>query len=254
MKVYNELSKQYDSLFLSNLQRFIDGIKNTDYFLKDYVTFYPSFGVIKDKPVEFINDVIIAKQFSNKYPDNSNFTPLDWVNVNWSSSEFGYYLKNHIDVAQFFRNENTNNSYKAYRSFFWNTVYKTVSDYYQLQRGSIDWSKKIVWSNLYKIAPDGANPNEFEKEIQLDLGFKLFESELSELQPKYCVLLTNESWWLPFQKKLDTIVHKIPSHLNLITNFETLNNTKIIVTTRPRFGNGEEHTKQILEIIQNDNY
>lgn len=268
MVVYNELSNLYDTLFFSNLQKFNDCIKNTDYFLKDYVTFYPSFGVTKDNPIEFIfygqavngwgswladepsiNDVITAKQFSNKYPINSSYTPLDWVNINWSSSEFEYYMKNHSDVAQFFQNENTNNSYKAYRSFFWNTVYKTVSDYYQLSRGSVDWSKKIVWSNLYKIAPDGANPNEFEKEIQLDLSSKLFESELIELKPKYCILLTNESWWLPFQRKLTTIIHEIPSHLNLITNFETINNTKIIVTTRPRFGNGEEHAKQILEII-----
>lgn len=269
MEIYNTLSNKYDNLFLDTLKSFIEEIKNTQYFEKDYVTFYPSFGVKRNETVDFIlygqavngwgtwleniptiNDVFIAKQFSNKYPTNSNYTPLDWVNICWSNDEFAYFLKTNPEVVNFFTNGVGNNSYKTYRSFFWNVVFKTISDFYNLERGSSEWAKKVVWSNLYKIAPDGANPNEFEKEIQLTCSVELFKQELLELKPKYAILLTNESWWLPFKKKLNTICYTPPNHFNHITNFEIFNDTKIIVTTRPRFGNGEAHVKEILEAIR----
>lgn len=268
MKLFNSLSDKYDYLFLKNQQEFINKIKGTDYYAKDYVTFYPSFGVKQTEQIDFvfygqavngwgswldenpsIDDVKDAKQFSNQYPNNTSFTPLDWVNVKWSNDELAYHVKENPEAATFFTGNEGNKKYRAHRSFFWNTIYKTVADYYKYERGGLEWSKKIVWSNLYKIAPDGDNPNEFEKESQINSSVELFNQELMELKPKYAILLTNEKWWLPFKERLSTVINDVPEHLNLITNYETLGSTKIVVTTRPRIGNGEEHTKQILEII-----
>lgn len=268
MEIYNTLSEKYDSLFLSTLEQFIKEIKDTKYLEKDYVTFYPSFGVRNNINPEFIfygqavngwgswltpapqiNNVIEAKQYSNKFPVNTNFTPLDWVNIIWNKEEYDFYFKNNSEAVKFFINDNEETNYKTYRSFFWNVVFKTISDYYHLNRGSTEWTKKLVWSNLYKIAPDGANPDEFEKESQIDNSVELFRQELIELKPKFVILLTNESWWIPFKERLNTLSHKVPAQLNFITNYESIGNTKIIVTTRPRFGNGESHVKQILEVI-----
>jgi hypothetical protein len=108
----------------------------------------------------------------------------------------------------------------------------------------------MVWSNLYKVAPDGSNPNEIEKKMQEETSIKLLKKELDELKPKYCIVLTNKSWWLPFQEKLGFKNLSIPANLSEIEIINKYNNTLILVTTRSRVGAGEIHVKQILELVK----
>ena len=44
-----------------------------------------------------------AKQFSNQYPNNTSFTPLDWVNVKWSNDELAYHVKENPEVIRQFK-------------------------------------------------------------------------------------------------------------------------------------------------------
>src|SRR5690606_25741063 len=123
-------------------------------------------------------------------------TPLDLVNVTWTKSLWKEHRENAMK-AKFYGEAD----YFYYRSFFWNLAYRLISDYYGFERDSNwEWSTKMVWSNLYKIAPDGANPDEEEKKFQNEYSIKLFQKELDELKPKYCIIPTNEKWWLPFKE------------------------------------------------------
>ena len=115
--------------------------------------------------------------------------------------------------------------------------------------------KEMVWSNLYKIAPEEGNPNEKEQEYQLQKSIELVKLELNELKPKYCIVLTNKKWWDPFGEKI--IPHynskiKLPKgDFSKIEYYGTYKNTQIVVTKRPPFGNSDEYVQQIKDLIKN---
>ena len=142
--------------------------------------------------------------------------------------------------------------YSTFRSFFWNVTYKLICRYYDLDKNSWDWSRKLVWSNLYKIAPaEGKNPNEEECSWRKKISIELIKNEIEEIKPKFCIVLTNDSWWKPFRDKLKT---EVLTHSKLkkgiIQSIELYNGTKIIVTTRPYSGNSANHVNEILELIK----
>lgn len=268
MEIYNKLSADYDKLYLENLKEFQKGIKpiwNGDNWFTD---FYPSLG-IKDKENcdllfygQAVNGWRSGFDISNLLPKNKietsvkasnkffkGHTPLDWVNVRYCSSVFRGYCDDK-DLKHFYSDFG---KYWTFRSFFWKVVYKLTSDFYGIDRNSREWAEKAVWSNLYKIAEDGRNPTFLLKELQFVTSVKLLEQEIKELKPKFCIVLTNLQWWLPFQQFLKTTPLKFDSSLNTIVAFEKYQkeefNTNFIVTTRPRLGSGEDHVRQILSLI-----
>lgn len=261
---YNKLSKDYDSLYIQNISDFqkrkLEISTEDDYF----VDFYPSFGIRDNEKSDFLvygqavngwssgfslydnmdneklNDSIKS---SNKYLESQTHTPLDWVNIQWSDSRYNEHC-NKKDIADFYKGK-----YRAYRSFFWNVTYKLISDYYNIDRSGFDWARKLVWSNLYKIAPEGANPDWFCRNLQQPLSAELLKQEIKELKPKFCIVLTNLDWWLPFQEILQTQIIDFDKSLNEIVRLEIYDNTRIIVTNRPRFGNSDRFVEQILKLI-----
>jgi hypothetical protein len=271
-QIYNRFSEEYHLTYLKNIQSFqaeISIFTDEDWY---YVDNYPSFGFKPDEGCDFIvygqaplgwgsgfslkesvkpELVNESAQFSNKYLHDYGHTPLDWVNVLWTNGTIESFTGNDEVLKSFYVGDNPN-SYRAYRSFFWNVIFKLISDYYDFDRGSMEWSKKLLWSNLCKIAPEDANPNEQEKKAQLTYGTELIRLEIEELKPKYCVVLTNDSWWEPFRVALKTQQLTIPDNFPEIQSFEEYNGTKIIVTSRPRFGNSDEFVRQILGVINHN--
>lgn len=269
MPIYNKFSEEYARIFEKNIEEFRNKYCLQKSDNKDFVTFYPAFGTKANVRCDFlflgqavngwgtglsshedwcdpISEVVKA---SNEYLMEKDHTPLDFVNVLWSKSTFNKYTSDPV-IKSFYDENNKGIQYLFCRSFFWNVVYKTISDYYELDRSTWDWSRKLVWSNLYKIAPDGANPDSFEKELQQPISIELIKKEIEELKPKFCIVLTNSSWWLPFQKGLRTEAIPFSSELDQIEHFERYGQTSIIVTTRPFRGNNERHVQQILDLIK----
>lgn len=193
MKIYNSLSNEYNALYLENILQFqmkaletLVASKHDNY----YVVFYPSFGVISGERPDFLvygqavngwntgfslSDLVTPEKVeesiagSNSYLVELDHCPLDWVNVHWSNSTY-------------------NNAC---------VTYKLICDFYGLERSSWKWSRKLVWSNLYKIAPEDKNPDWFDRNLQQPGSCKLVQKEIEELNPKYCIVLTNEKWWKP---------------------------------------------------------
>lgn len=263
---YNQFSVKYNKLFLENIIQFkkslLVDIKENDYF----VDFYPSFGITKNEKCDFliygqatngwrtgfylkedINDEKIHHciKESNKYLSQKKHTPIDWVNILWTDS---IYKENMVDNLSKKFYDNT--TYRTHKSFFWNVTYKIICDYYNIERQSWNWTRKLVWSNLYKISSENANPNKYQQNAQFKISWKLVKKELDELKPKFCIVLTNKEWWEPFSNHLNTNSLSYDFTLTEIVSYEEYKNTKIIVTTRPRFGNGEVHVSQLLKLMQ----
>ncbi|MBS1753449.1 MAG: hypothetical protein JST34_05315 [Bacteroidetes bacterium] len=263
--VIDSLSFDYDELFIKNVEEFKKKANKN----KKYAIFYPSFGIPKDDKPEFLiygqavkgwdpvfnsslklNKKQLLKKAidnSNKYYKGKNHTPLDWVNVYWGESYYRKFVTTEADKKFY-----PPMPYSTFRSFFWNVTYKLICRYYDLDKNSWDWSRKLVWSNLYKIAPaEGKNPNEEECSWQKKISIELIKNEIEEIKPKFCIVLTNDSWWKPFRDKLKT---EVLTHSKLkkgiIQSIELYNGTKIIVTTRPYSGNSANHVNEILELIK----
>ncbi len=271
---YNELSQEYDKLFLNNIHDFINNSIKEENISVDYNMFYPSFGVKKDEPCDFlfygqacngwpivfnVNGKTIAKVlgerlieckfYSNGFYSDEKQThnPLDWVNVYWSNRSY----RDSIAILNNREYYKEIKSFKVYSSFFWNVIYKTISDYYNYDRNSWHWSGKMVWSNLYKIAPlpPKRNPTDFEKNLQVELSVQLVKKEIEEINPRYCIVLTNDEWWKPFQAALNPDEFGI-NGFSEIDAVQKYKNTNIIITTRPFRSGNEKHVSQILEVLK----
>lgn len=263
--IYNQLSEEYSKLYLKNILQFQNQSKKYTSDNNWFVDFYPSFGTRPDEYPEFliygqapngwgtgfnVNDQIepdkISKsiEYSNSYYVKENHCPLDWVNVQWSDSTYNKHCKDESLRGYYPDN------YRTSRSFFWNVVYKLICDFYSLDKNGWDWARKLVWSNLYKLAPGRSNPDIYERDLQQSVSGELVKMEIEEITPKYCIVLTGSDWWKPFRKILKPQIFQtenLPSH---IESHEQYNQTEIIVTERPRVGNSDEFVKQILEVIK----
>ena len=271
-KNFDKLSEAYDILFKKDIEAFAEAQKQskTNHAEKNYTVFYPSFGV-KKKDCKFLvygqavkgwkpNFNAFAElnrngfsqklleesiEYSNAYHASQNHNPLDWINIYWSNASYNNFVKTEKD-RQFYEPSD----FRVHRSFFWNVIYKLICEHYDLDKNSFHWSSKLVWSNLYKIAPsERENPSPQEKELQQKISLELVRKELDEIQPAYCIVLTNRSWWLPFQKDLKT--ENIPFVKNsVIESVEKYGRTTIIVTSRPFAGNSADHAGKISEVLE----
>lgn len=266
MEIYNKLSPSYDKIYKQNIQSFQDRLENSWKGDGWFVDFYPSFGTKKNEQCDLLfygqalngwtegfdvfeettdNKILRSILTSNRYFSKLNHSPLDWVNVKWSNSTFDLIAQDE-DAKSFYCD---GGNYRTFRSFFWKVVFKLTSDFNGFDRSSWDWAKKTVWSNLYKIAEDGKNPNYFLREQQIKTSAELIRLEIEELKPRYCIVLTNYEWWEPFKKLLGTKNIPYDKELENILFYEQLYGTKFIITTRPRFGSAETHVSQLLKVI-----
>lgn len=99
--------------------------------------------------------------------------PLEWVESSWGTSE-GYNTK---------------------KSAFWRVVNKISKSVNQLEDNE-PWASKIVWSNLFKVAPSGGgNPSDSLCVSQFNACNELLKVEIEEFRPKYIVFLTGQDWF-----------------------------------------------------------
>jgi len=264
MNKFNRLSKTYENAFEEYLCNFANDFDN---WYKDgstwYYTFYPSFGMTKDKRVDFLvygqavggwrcgydvakdipSDLLTRViEESNCAYEKAGYNPLDWVNVKWSSGTFNTFCED-SEIKAFYKGNNRVSS-----SFFWNLIYKVVSDYYGYERSTFEWSKHTVWSNLYKIAPESGNPSKGEQKTQYEDAIKLIRMELDEIRPKFCLVLAGEKWWEPFQNKLRAT--ELDYKDGVVDALYEYNATLIIVTKRPYCGNTEEFNIEIQPLLK----
>ncbi|MBS0647587.1 MAG: hypothetical protein JSR97_13505 [Verrucomicrobia bacterium] len=162
-------------------------------------------------------DRIIGDSIENSSEENGE-CPLEWINKKW-------------------------NSYKLFRSFFWNVTYKLVKETYN--RTDTDWNNIIAWTNLMKISPaDYGNPNNVERKAQSNNCAKLFMQELKDLKPKNVLIITNlDIWAEPILKQANIEIKNVDG--NYIQATGHFSGSKIIVTRRPFFGRHQPFIKEV---------
>jgi hypothetical protein len=96
-------------------------------------------------------------------------------------------------------NEDGTPRYNTNKSAFWRVVKATIGRLGIADILESNWPSSMVWSNLYKIAPDdGGNPSARLCNAQLRECIELFAAELSLYCPRRIVLATGLDWAEPF--------------------------------------------------------
>lgn len=85
-------------------------------------------------------------------------------------------------------------------SAFWRVIRKTSRHFFPNNE-----LMHIAWSNLYKIAPDGGNPNQTLCNAQFNGCVKILKKELEIFSPRHVVFLTGIDWakWFLYELKGD---------------------------------------------------
>jgi hypothetical protein len=240
------LSENYNTLFKNNLLAFAENIQKTQdnsLISKRYSLFYPSLGknYLENKellvfgqatngwcPKWFIKDVLsqsdkIVLDSIDYSSEDEGKCPLEWINEKWSA-------------------------YSLFRSFFWNVTYKLVKVKYNMT--DTNWNNVMAWSNLMKISPsDYGNPNNEERQSQLELCAKLFKQELEELKPKNALVITNlERWAEPILRHANIQTKTVKGdYLEAIGQHA---DTKIIVTSRPFIGRHRPFVDEVVKELK----
>ncbi len=176
----------------------------------------PDFKLTKDK-----KQIESLVKKAHEYSIVSRGCALDWVNKYW--------IKQNL-----------------YRSFFWNITYKLAMERYG--RTEDDWNHIIAYSNLVKIAPmtDDTMPHEVFQ-AQLFNSAHLFKEELSILQPKNVVLITNLHNWAEPVLRASGIKFEVHSG-EYVEATAGYRGTRIIVTKKPF---AADHRKFLDEVKRN---
>ena len=119
-----------------------------------------------------------AKAFAG---DGGEPDPMAWVSRQWSGPEFPY---------------------KTGSSAFWRVVRSTVLALKLATPDDDRWPSSVAWTNLYKVAPNGANPPDSLANAQLPSCIDILRAEIDLLEPQRVLFLTGEAWAQPFLEGL----------------------------------------------------
>ncbi len=98
---------------------------------------------------------------------------------------------------------NPESDYNTRRSAFWRAIRGVVSKSGIANTDEGTWPSHLVWSNLYKVAPeDGGNPSNALCEIQLPGCISLLQQEIYIYLPRRLLLLTGLDWAKPFLENI----------------------------------------------------
>ncbi|HQV51678.1 MAG: hypothetical protein IPI00_07975 [Flavobacteriales bacterium] len=262
--MYRTLSPTYNAAYQQHLEAFQRRLARTFPQRTHFTDFYPSIGTRTNEPVDVLvygqavggwhpewdftkavprGRIEESKRYSNEpFKDHS---PLDWVNVLWTNTT----LNKCSPEEQAWYTEREKN-YRAWSSFFWQATVKLM----QVRHGitnedAWEWNRQLVWSNLYKIAPQNrgevANPDVDERILQRPECVDLVRMELEELQPKLCVVLTNDTWWSHFRTGLG-IKESRPTDSS-VERAEQYGDTRIVVVKRLR---GLSYKTVVADIVK----
>lgn len=120
-----------------------------------------------------LDTVSMVEQIFNQHDSTC---PLQWVEDSWGRRD-GYSTKS---------------------SAFWRVI-KDISQRLNKLESCTGWANKIVWSNLYKIAPSNkGNPSESLSNEQFSLCNELLFTEIKEYQPKVILFFAGLNWFNGF--------------------------------------------------------
>lgn len=213
--------------------------KNIDYFCLQWGKEYPK---EKNKGILFIGRAV------NGWIETTN-------DVNTLFGETEQRIFNRDDQMEWVENEmekGTNS--KVSKSFFWKVVKGTTQKVYNINGKG--WSKKIAWSNLYKVSPHkGGNPTTRMINMQKEICKQITKKEIEVLSPQHIVLLTGLDWAqdiLPDLKETKAQQIKTWDNNKYIVSTYLHEGRNYIVSVHPERKNIQSHINSLAELIKID--
>lgn len=173
---------------------------------------------------------LFPQDFQNPNDEERTFNKNDqmiWVQRDWNNTE----------------------GYSTNRSAFWRVIRKISEHFY-----GDDWYRKIIWSNLYKVAPNGGNPGNLLCSAQLEICCKIMKKELKLFNSKHVVLLTGFNWAKEFLSELNnkTIPNAIEKVAwdNYTSEVYKIGTQYFYLTQHPQGKPEEAHVDAIIKLIE----
>ena len=175
-----------------------------------------------------LKNLSVESMVDQIYKTLASDCPLKWVEDSWVEK----------------------NGYSAKSSAFWRVTKQLSQHLNQISLNS-GWASKIVWSNLYKIAPGGAgNPNDSLCDSQFTGCNELLIAEIIEYKPKVIVFFTGLDWFNGFLGEMVTLSKTTN---NLVEAHGVLKikdkDTKIIIAKHPQGKPESQMVSEILSIV-----
>ena len=165
--------------------------------------------------------------------DNDGACPMQWVADDWENPP----------------------KYNPRKSAFWRVIRDVVRqlDIVEKDVFSCSWSSHLVWSNLYKVSPEGGgNPDDKLCEVQLKGCKTLLEHEIKTYKPVRLLFLTGWDWaeafldFLPegdIQPFDDKRFVKASGSLALVPDTRT----RVVVAVHPQ---GKKENKWVEKVVE----
>ena len=144
-----------------------------------------------------------------------------------------------------------NPNYNANLSAFWRVIGNLSSLYYGKQ-----WMDYIAWTNLYKIAPEGGNPDRILGGLQYNHCVRILECEIELLSPKVIVFFTGDESkdWITDDFTNVACGRFLPSYKKISWDkyslmYAEVNGRIVIVTEHPQGKKEDPHVEALYGCI-----
>ncbi|TGA97487.1 hypothetical protein E4665_11600 [Sporolactobacillus shoreae] len=159
----------------------------------------------------------------------TGYCPLDWVKKAWGN--------------------NSENKYNTKKSAFW----RIVARVFNILDSEKDWTSKLIWSNLYKIAPaESGNPSNKLIKLQQDYCIDILREEINLYKPKCLLFLTGLDWAAPFLEGINEInVRRTQKDLVVAAGSVLIDGYigRVLIARHPQGKNESKMVEQIRELM-----
>lgn len=145
----------------------------------------------------------------------------------------------------------------GYSKEIWDALYGAATSWQER------WYQKIVWTNLYKIAPrKGGNPSEAWQKMQREVCVELLHAEIEFFNPTHILFMTGTDWFQPFRGIFQNVTERGVNHpsgkdtntvyAELFAAYKAQNGTrsKVVVACRPEMRDKQTYVAQVSKFLR----
>jgi hypothetical protein len=138
------------------------------------------------------------------------------------------------------------------RSAFWRCIRTVVHDLRIADESSTDWPSRLVWTNLYRIAPDkGGNPSQRLMNAQHASCRELLHAEIRSSDVERILFLTGLDWAYAFLPPLDNTCFSdtFGRHVHLHGELKRCSgaSVRVVIASHPQ---GKKETQWANEVCE----
>ena len=211
----------------------------------------PITGFLAMQGAHYNNELMVVGRAPNGWTDT--ILPED-ISSPTSAAAYGELTFNSVTngscpmawVIQKWRNDRS-------RSAFWRVIREMTKELGIADLSENTWSSRLVWSNLYKVAPDGGNPEGRLRSLQLPGCIALLRMELDIYRPRRLLLLTGLNWATPFLESFAPGVTAVSGYHYVEAIGEIGHDpdlTQVVVAAHPQGKNEATWVKEVMKGFQ----